>query len=65
VILQNTTTPPVNLDDCLAFLLLELNVNIVKTKSSQEIVEYLQTSTKIVADTLYKPPKHQLDCVKR
>jgi hypothetical protein len=64
-IIQGSTKPAVNIEECLALLLYECNVNIIRTKSLAEVCEYLQNATDILAESLHRSPKHELDTVKR
>ena len=54
-----------NVDDCFMYLVHELQINVIRTKRLDEIVEYLQNASRIVVDSIYKSPKCDLDCVKR
>jgi len=53
------------IDSAIAFLIFELQIEVLKFKEKNEFLEYLSTVTKINSELFYKSPIDELDCEKK
>lgn len=50
-------------DDAVAFLAYEMDIEVVKLKTDDDVVEYLKSVTRFLAESVYTEPPSELDTV--